>query len=110
MQRKFTSTDILALMAQHNFHIVVERAGPDGELTEDFVTVRNAHGSPVELSMTNTGYSYVELPNGALEGYLRQGYVRPEGKDRSGNDRFVLTEDGKRVGRDIKLDEVFFKQ
>ena len=89
------STEYLALIAQNNCHIVLERGAPAGRLKRDFISIKAHDGRDFELSVPQ-GFRVcpVQLPCEILNDYLRQSF--PE--DGNGRITYRLTNDGRKSG------------
>ena len=100
------STKYLALIADHDCHLVFEKGVPHSDLKRDFISLKSRDGHDVSLS-TPDGFTScpVELPRAMFDDFLAASLIKQDGaEDQNHRVIFRLTADGVARGLSIAYD------
>jgi hypothetical protein len=98
------STEYLALIADHDCHLLFEKGAPYSDRKRDFISLKSREGRDVSLSTPGGLKSCpVELPRSIFDDFLAASLIRQDGaEDENHGIVFRLTVDG--VARGLSID------
>jgi len=93
------STEFLEILAKPGRYALLERGAPIGRLKRDFISIKEADGTDIDLR-DDRGRRYIpELPRIILDDFLRASFACEAGKGPEHSLIFKLTSDGLKRGR-----------